>query len=54
MENPIKYSDLIVADDSITKLIQQLKELMTTYNGTAEDIKKQATELAAKLAELLK
>ena len=52
MENPIKYSDLIVADDSITKLIQQLKELMTTYNGTAEDIKKQATELAAKLREV--
>ena len=52
MENPIKYSDLIVADDSITKLIQQLKELMTTYNGTAEDIKKQATELAAKLRDV--
>lgn len=52
MENPIKYSDLIVADDSITKLIQQLKELMVTYNGTAEDIKKQATELAAKLREV--
>ena len=52
MENPIKYSDLIVADDSITKLIQQLKELMTTYNGTAEDIKKQATELASKLREV--
>lgn len=52
MENPIKYSDLIVADDSITKLIAQLKELMTTYNGTAEDIKKQATELAAKLREV--
>ena len=52
MENPIKYSDLIVADDSITKLIAQLKELMTTYNGTAEDIKKQAAELAAKLREV--
>lgn len=52
MENPIKYSDLIVADDSITKLIAQLKELMVTYNGTAEDIKKQATELAAKLREV--
>ena len=52
MENPIKYSDLIVADDSITKLIQQLKDLLTTYNGTAEDIKRQATELAAKLREV--
>lgn len=52
MENPIKYSDLIVADDSITKLIAQLKELMVTYNGTAEDIKKQASELAAKLREV--
>ena len=52
MENPIKYSDLIVADDSITKLIAQLKELMTTYNGTAEDIKKQAAELAARLREV--
>lgn len=52
MENPIKYSDLIVADDSITKLIEQLKSLLVTYNGTAEDIKKQATELAAKLREV--
>ena len=52
MENPIKYSDLIVADDSITKLISQLKELMVTYNGTAEDIKKQASELAVKLREV--
>lgn len=52
MENPIKYSDLIVADDSITKLIAQLKELMVTYNGTAEDIKTQASELAAKLREV--
>lgn len=52
MENPIRYSDLIVADDSITKLIQQLKDLLTTYNGTAEDIKRQATELAAKLREV--
>lgn len=52
MENPIKYSDLIVADDSITKLIEQLKSLLATYDSTAEGLKKQATELAAKMREV--
>ena len=52
MENPIKYSDLIVADDSITKLIDQLKALLSTYDTTAEGLKKQATELAAKMREV--
>lgn len=52
MENPIKYSDLIVADDSITKLIDQLKALLATYDSTAEGLKKQATELAAKMREV--
>lgn len=43
--NPIKYSDLISPDDSITKLIAQLKELQETYAKSIANIKAEADEL---------
>ena len=43
-ENPIKYSDLIVPDDSIEKLIGQLEHLQESYTGMADSIKAQAAE----------
>ena len=43
--NPIKYSDLISPDDSITKLIAQLKELQETYAKSIANIKAEAEEL---------
>lgn len=47
--NPIKYSDLIAPDNSITTLLSQLKELQTTYSATAAEIRREATQLAATL-----
>ena len=44
--NPIKYSDLISPDDSITKLIAQLNELREVYVSSIKDIREQAAQLA--------
>lgn len=44
--NPIKYSDLISPDDSITKLIAQLNELRDVYVNSIKDIREQAAQLA--------
>lgn len=41
-ENPIKYSDLIVPDDSIEKLIGQLETLQKTFTEVSESVKKEA------------
>lgn len=49
VNNPIRYSDLIVPDDAIEKLIQQLNELNEVYAKTLENIKKEATGLTAAL-----
>ena len=43
--NPIKYSDLISPDNSITDLIKQLQDLLKTYNDTAGGIKAEAIQL---------
>ena len=43
--NPIKYSDLISPDNSITELIKQLQDLLKTYNDTAGGIKAEAIQL---------
>lgn len=43
--NPIKYSDLISPDNSITDLIKQLQDLLKTYNETAGGIKAEAIQL---------
>lgn len=43
--NPIKYSDLVSPDNSITDLIKQLQDLLKTYNDTAGGIKAEAIQL---------
>lgn len=40
--NPIKYSDLVSPDDSITKLIAQLKQLSEEYLNALKNIKSEA------------
>lgn len=47
--NPIKYSDLISPDNSITELIKQLQDLLKTYNDTAGGIKAEAIQLTQAL-----
>lgn len=44
--NPIKYSDLISPDNSITDLIKQLDELSDTYTNALRNIKAEAIQLA--------
>ena len=44
--NPIKYSDLISPDNSITDLIKQLVELSDTYTNALKNIKAEAIQLA--------
>lgn len=44
--NPIKYSDLISPDNSITDLIKQLDELSNTYTNALKNIKAEAIQLA--------
>lgn len=47
--NPIKYSDLVSPDNSITDLIEQLNELSDTYNKALNNIKGEAVQLASTL-----
>lgn len=44
--NPIKYSDLISPDNSITDLMKQLDELSDTYTNALKNIKAEAIQLA--------
>lgn len=44
--NPIKYSDLISPDNSITDLIKQLDELSDTHTNAQKNIKAEAIQLA--------
>ena len=48
-QNPIKYSDLISPDDSITQLIGQLEQLNEAYTGMAESVRSQAASVAASI-----
>lgn len=43
---PIKYSDLVKPDNSITDLIKQLDELSDTYTNALKNIKAEAIQLA--------
>ena len=43
--NPIYYRDLITPDDSITKLMDQLDELITKYDGAKQKIQGAAAEI---------
>ena len=47
--NPIKYSDLVKPDDSITKLIAQLDQLSDAYINTLQNIKSEAITVKATL-----
>ncbi len=47
--NPIKYSDLVSPDDSITKLINQLDQLSDAYMNTLKNIKSEAITVKATL-----
>lgn len=44
--NPIKYSDLILPDSSITDLIDQLEKLQKTYASTSAELQEEAKKLA--------
>ena len=45
-ENPIKYSDLIQPDESISNLVKQLDEANDAYNNMAKSIKAQAVSIS--------
>lgn len=45
--NPIKYSDLISPDNSITDLIKQLDTLSDSYTNALQNIKNEAVQLAS-------
>ena len=47
--NPIKYSDLVKPDDSITKLIAQLDQLSDAYMNMLQNIKSEAITVKAAL-----
>lgn len=47
--NPIKYSDLVKPDNSITELIKQLDELGDAYKNTLNNINSQAIQLKVSL-----
>lgn len=48
--NPIKYSDLVKPDNSITDLINQLDQLSDAYMNTIKNIKSEAISVRAALA----
>ena len=50
--NPIKYSDLISPDNSITDLIKQLDELSDAYTNALKNIKADAIQLAENLKKV--
>lgn len=50
--NPIKYSDLVSPDNSITDLIKQLDELSDTYTNALKNIRTEAIQLAAVLQKV--
>lgn len=50
--NPILYSDLIKPDDSITKLISQLDELIQTYDGAKQKIQGAAADVAKSMKDV--
>lgn len=50
--NPIKYSDLVSPDNSITDLIKQLDELSDTYTDALRNIKAEAIQLTAILQKV--
>lgn len=51
-DNPIKYSDFIKPDGSITDLIEQLVAVQTTYSKMRDDVLAAAKELEAALKKV--
>ena len=51
-QNPIRYQDLILPDDSIEKLIGQLEELQQSYTNMANTIKSQSQQVAESLRQV--
>ena len=49
-ENPIKYSDLVQPDTSISDLIAQLEQLNSTYSETLKNLKNDASGVKASLS----
>lgn len=49
---PIKYSDLVKPDSSITDLIKQLDELSDAYTNALNNIKSEAVQLAASMQKM--
>lgn len=47
--NPIKYSDLIKPDNSISDLIKQLETLQQTYADTAKRLREEALQVSASI-----
>ena len=47
--NPIKYSDLVKPDNSISDLIKQLETLQQTYADTARKLKEEALQVSASI-----
>ena len=50
--NPIRYSDLIAPDNSITNLIAQLDELIAKYEAAKQKIQGAAAEAAKSMQNL--
>lgn len=50
--NPIKYSDLISPDSSITDLIKQLDELSDAYQNMIKNVREQAGQLSVSLGKV--
>ena len=48
-ENPIKYSDLIQPDESISNLVKQLDEANDAYSNLAKSIQQEAQRMSASL-----
>lgn len=50
--NPIKYSDLVSPDNSITELIKQLDELSVSYTSALKNIRTEALQLTTVLQKV--
>ena len=50
--NPIKYSDLVSPDNSITELIKQLDELSDSYTSALKNIRTEALQLTTALQKV--
>lgn len=50
--NPLRYSELVIPDSSITDLISQLQRLDSEYTKAIKDIRTEAAQLAQQLSKL--